>query len=89
MLTKFHQDYLLTNIEFKQALQENQMLTAQRHAHNIAGSAQMIGANQLRQASQACDYSLQQGYIDFAINDRFSLCLEQTLVALNKKIESL
>jgi HPt (histidine-containing phosphotransfer) domain-containing protein len=89
LLTKFYQDYLLTNIEFKQALQENQLLTAQRHAHNIAGSAQMLGANTLRLASQACDYSLKQGYIDYAISDRFTLCLDQTLVALNKKIAAL
>jgi HPt (histidine-containing phosphotransfer) domain-containing protein len=60
LLTKFYQDYLLTNIEFKQALQENQLLTAQRHAHNIAGSAQMLGADPLRLASQACNYSLKR-----------------------------
>ena len=89
LLTKFYQDYLLANIDFKQALQENNLITAQRHAHNIAGSAQMIGAKSLRLASQACDYSLQLEHVELAISDSFTLCLDQTLIALHKKIASL
>jgi len=86
LLTRFYKDYLLKSQEIKQALQEKQLITAQRHAHNIAGSAHMIGAKTLQLASQALDYSLREGHAEPELCESFLLSLEQTLLALNKHI---
>lgn len=86
LLSRFYTDYLQKGQEIQQALQENQLMTAQRHVHNIAGSAQMIGAKTLRLASQALDYSLREGHLDPALSEHFLLVLEQTLISLNQHI---
>jgi HPt (histidine-containing phosphotransfer) domain-containing protein len=84
LLTRFYTDYLLKSQEIKQALQEKQLLVAQRHAHNIAGSAHMIGAKTLQLSSQALDYSLREGHVEPELCESFLLSLEQTLLSLNK-----
>ena len=86
LLIRFYTDYLQKGQEIQQALQEKQLMTAQRHAHNIAGSAQMIGAKKLQLASQALDYSLREGHLDPALSEHFLLVLEQTLISLNEHI---
>lgn len=86
LLTRFYTDYLQKGQEIQQALQEKQLMTAQRHAHNIVGSAQMIGAKKLQLASQALDYSLREGHLDPALSEHFLLVLEQTLISLNQHI---
>ncbi len=89
LLTRFYNDYLLKSQEIKQALQEKQLKTAQRHAHNIAGSAHMIGAKTLQLTSQALDYSLREGHVEPALCESFLALLEQTLLSLNKYIISM
>ena len=84
LLTMFYQDYFL-----KEALQNHELATAQQLAHNIAGSAQMIGAESLLFASQAFDSSLKQGLYEPALSERFYLSLEHTLFALNTQIEAI
>lgn len=86
LLIRFYTDYLQKGQEIQQALQEKQLMTAQRHAHNIAGSAQMIGAKKLQLASQALDYSIREGHLDPALSEHFLLVLEQTLISLNEHI---
>jgi len=86
LLNRFYTDYLQKGQEIKHALQEKQLMTAQRHAHNIAGSAQMIGAKTLQLASQTLDNSLREGHLDPALSEHFLLVLEQTLISLNQHI---
>jgi len=89
LLTSFYKDYSQKFQDIKLALQENQLMTAQRQAHNIAGSSQMIGAKTLQSASQALNYSLKEGSIDIAKSEYFLHILEQTLNALDKQISSM
>jgi HPt (histidine-containing phosphotransfer) domain-containing protein len=89
LLTRFYTDYLLKSQEIKQALQEKKLLVAQRHAHNIAGSAHMIGAEKLQLASQTLDYSLRKEHAEPELCKSFLATLEQTLLSLNKYIISM
>ncbi len=89
LLTMFYQDYFLKSVQIKEALQNHELATAQQLAHNIAGSAQMIGAESLLFASQAFDSSLKQGLYEPALSERFYLSLEHTLFALNTQIEAI
>ena len=89
LLTMFYQDYFLKSVQIKEALQNNELAAAQQLAHNIAGSAQMIGAESLLFASQAFDSSLKQGLYEPELSERFYLSLEHTLFALNTQIEAI
>ncbi|MEI6145573.1 MAG: Hpt domain-containing protein [Methylococcales bacterium] len=89
LLTSFYKDYSQKLQDIKLALQDNQLITVQREAHKIAGSAQMIGAKSLQSASLTLNYSLKEGHIDVTKSEYFLDILEQTLKALDKQISSM
>ncbi len=87
-LNLYYEEYAAKSTQIKLALEQKQFHLAQQHAHNITGSAQMLGANALLRASQAFDHALKKNTYDPLLGIQFNLILDQTLAALANTIKT-